>query len=65
VLFHVRYKGKDTITCNAAFAQGQEMGWFQHGSTVIMLAPAGFQLAPGLDNGTRIRMGEPLMQWSD
>ncbi len=65
VLFHVKYKGKDTIACDASFTQGQEMGWFQHGSTVIVLAPKGFALAPGLTNGTRVRMGEPLMRWAD
>jgi phosphatidylserine decarboxylase len=26
-----------------------------------VFAPRGFRLAPGIDSGTRIRMGEPLM----
>jgi len=65
VLFHVRYKGQQVMQCSATFQQGQEMGWFQHGSTVIVLAPSGFELAAELTTGTRIRMGEPLMRWSD
>lgn len=64
VLFHLKYKGAQTIACNAPFAKGQEMGWFQHGSTIIMLAPSGFALSNGLTEGSRIKMGEALMRWA-
>ena len=30
------------------FAKGQEMGWFQHGSTILVFAPSGFTLAEGI-----------------
>jgi len=63
VLFHLRYRGPQAIDCNANFVKGQEMGWFQHGSTVIVLAPNGFQLQEGLHTGSRIRMGQALMRW--
>ena len=62
VLFHMGYKGAKTIACEAAFTKGQEMGWFQHGSTVILLAPAGFTLCPGLEQGTHVRMGQALLR---
>jgi phosphatidylserine decarboxylase len=42
-------------------AKGQEMGWFEHGSTIIVLAPAGFVLAPGVEPGARRRAGQPLL----
>jgi phosphatidylserine decarboxylase len=64
VLFHLKYKGTQTIACNAPFTKGQEMGWFQHGSTVIVLAPGGFALSEGLALGSRINMGEALMRWA-
>jgi phosphatidylserine decarboxylase len=38
------------------------MGWFEHGSTIIVFAPRGFELAPGIATGSRIRVGEPLMR---
>ena len=38
------------------------MGWFEHGSTIIVFAPDGFELAPGVQDGTRIRMGQPLLR---
>ncbi len=64
VLLHLKYKGPNTIVCNAAFTKGQEMGWFQHGSTIIVLAPKGFALCDGLHDGTGIRMGQALMRWT-
>ncbi|WP_293661918.1 archaetidylserine decarboxylase [Rhodoferax sp. OV413] len=63
VLFHVKYKGPERIACSATFSRGQEMGWFQHGSTVIVLAPKGFALSEGLELGTRVRMGQALLRW--
>ncbi len=59
---HVDYRGPAEIPCDVPLAKGQELGWFEHGSTIIMFAPAGFRLAPGVDTGLRIRMGEPLMR---
>lgn len=63
VLLHMGYQGAKTIACDATFGKGQEMGWFQHGSTVIVLAPAGFALCEGLAQGTHVRMGQALLRW--
>ena len=38
------------------------MGWFQHGSTIIVFAPRGFALCDGVREGARIRVGERLMR---
>ena len=62
VLFHLKYTGPKAIDCEATFTRGQEMGWFQHGSTVIMLASSAFKLEAGLDQGSRIRMGQALLR---
>jgi phosphatidylserine decarboxylase len=62
VLFHLKYAGAQVFTCNTPFQRGQEMGWFQHGSTVIVLAPKGFALCAGLDQGTGVRLGQPLLR---
>ena len=63
VLFHLRYNGPQVIDCDAPFAKGQEMGWFQHGSTVIVLAPAGFGLCQGLVQGSQVRLGQALLRF--
>jgi phosphatidylserine decarboxylase len=65
ILLHMGYKGAKTIDCDANFTKGQEMGWFQHGSTVIVLAPAGFTMCEGLAQGTQVRMGQALLRWQD
>jgi phosphatidylserine decarboxylase len=38
------------------------MGWFEHGSTIIVLAPRGFIVSPNVQAGVVIRMGEKLMR---
>jgi phosphatidylserine decarboxylase len=63
VLLHLRYPGPNKIECDADFAKGQEMGWFQHGSTVIVLAPKGFVIQQGLREGSHVKMGQALMRW--
>jgi phosphatidylserine decarboxylase len=46
---------------DARLAKGEEMGWFEHGSTIIVLAPDGFRLCDGVTTGTRVKMGAPLL----
>ena len=61
VLLHLRWPGPTEMSCDAAVTKGQELGWFEHGSTIIVIAPPGFQLAPGLRSGMTLRVGQPLM----
>jgi phosphatidylserine decarboxylase len=58
----LRRLGRNVIPCCAQFAKGDEIGWFQHGSTIVVFAPEGFALCDQLAEGTVIRMGEPLMR---
>jgi phosphatidylserine decarboxylase len=62
VRLHLRYRGANEMPCEVACKKGEELGWFEHGSTIIVLAPAGFELTEGITNGHTIRMGEPLMR---
>jgi phosphatidylserine decarboxylase len=62
VLLHLRYRGPNVIPCDARFAKGEEMGWFQHGSTILVFAPRGFVQCENVTQGSLIRMGEPLMR---
>lgn len=61
VTLGMRYRGANTLPCAAQLDKGAEMGWFEHGSTIIVFAPAGFTLCDDIRDGARIRMGEPLM----
>jgi len=62
VLLHLRYTGPNVIYCDARYDKGDEMGWFQHGSTIIVFAPRGFMLHEKVHEGSLIRAGEPLMR---
>jgi phosphatidylserine decarboxylase len=61
VLLHLRYHGPNVMPCDAALQRGEEMGWFEHGSTIIVLAPLGLRLADGIRQGARVRMGQALL----
>jgi phosphatidylserine decarboxylase len=62
VRLHLKYRGPNLIPCNARMRRGEEMGWFEHGSTIIVLAPPGTELMPGIEEGTRLAMGQAIMR---
>lgn len=59
---HLRYRGPNRIACDATYRKGEEMGWFEHGSTIVAFAPPGVGLADGVHEQRRIRMGEALFR---
>jgi phosphatidylserine decarboxylase len=59
-----RQRGASETPCDAPHTKGQEMGWFEHGSTIIVLAPPGFALGEGIACGARVRMGQALLALS-
>jgi phosphatidylserine decarboxylase len=61
-LFSASYKGPLEISCNSTFQKGDELGWFQHGSTIIVFAPDSFRLCGAIQEGKPIKMGEALME---
>ncbi len=62
VRLHLRYRGVNQIACDAHLHKGEEMGWFEHGSTIIVFAPQGISPCERLCEGARIRMGQALMR---
>jgi len=63
-LLHLQYQGPNEINCDAVVKRGEELGWFQHGSTIIVFAPKNYRLLPSLNLGDHIRMGEALFKYS-
>jgi phosphatidylserine decarboxylase len=61
VLLNLRYRGPNEIRCDARYAKGQEMGWFEHGSTILVFVSAGLNWAEGIETGTRVKMGQTLL----
>jgi len=62
LMFHVDYTGPNEIPCAINTYKGQELGWFQHGSTILVFVPPGFKLAEGIATGQRIKMGQALLE---
>lgn len=60
LVYHLNYKGPESLDCNINYPKGKEMGWFEHGSTIIFFAPPGTQLADGLVMGSQLKMGQAL-----
>jgi phosphatidylserine decarboxylase len=54
-----------TYACDEVLAKGAEMGWFEHGSTIIVLAPTGLVVAPALQEGDHLRVGQRLLRVAD
>jgi len=62
VRLHLEYPGPNDIPCRAPFRKGQEMGWFELGSTIIVFAPRALRLDDGISEGTVVQMGQPLFR---
>ncbi|MDP1028427.1 archaetidylserine decarboxylase [Sphingomonas sp. KR1UV-12] len=56
----LREQGPAKRRCDVALARGAEMGWFEHGSTIIVFLPPAATLNPALIEGQAIRAGQAL-----
>jgi phosphatidylserine decarboxylase len=59
---HLRYRGPNRIPCTLTFAKGDEIGYFEHGSTIIMLTSRRYEFDPAVQSGRIIRMGEAILR---
>lgn len=61
----MHYQGPQVIHRRASFAKGDELGYFQHGSTIILFATPDYQFCDAIETGTRVHMGQALMTCPD
>jgi phosphatidylserine decarboxylase len=54
--------GPAVFPCDVRVRKGEELGWFEHGSTIIVLAPDHFAFCDNIKDGARIRAGQPLLR---
>jgi phosphatidylserine decarboxylase len=64
VVLNGETKGPVVFPCDVSVRKGEELGWFEHGSTIIVLAPENFEFCDNVMQSARIRAGEPLMRKS-
>ncbi|HED17813.1 MAG TPA: phosphatidylserine decarboxylase [Gammaproteobacteria bacterium] len=58
---NLQYRGPNLIRCNSQYKKGDEIGYFQHGSTIIVFATGNYSLYEGIKNNVRINMGQALL----
>ena len=56
----LREQGAGRKACDVALVRGEEMGWFEHGSTIIVFLPAEATLSLDLIEGQAIRAGHAI-----
>jgi phosphatidylserine decarboxylase len=59
---NLAFRGPNVVRCTAGYRKGDEMGWFEHGSTIVLLAPSSWSFSENVQPGTTIRVGQPLFQ---
>jgi phosphatidylserine decarboxylase len=64
VPLNLQHRGRNVIACDTPYSKGEELGRFEHGSTIIVFAPKNFSLCEQVREGIHIRVGEPLMRLS-
>ena len=55
-------RGPTVFPCGASVRKGEELGWFEHGSTIIVLAPETFEFCDNVVEFARVKAGQPLMR---
>jgi phosphatidylserine decarboxylase len=50
------------LRCQASFHKGQELGYFHHGSTIIIVASEAVLREAGVREGCHVRMGERILR---
>src|ERR1700736_3923440 len=64
VVLNAASHGPSVFPCDAGVRKGDELGWFEHGSTIIVLAPDHFEFCDNVVDSARILAGQPLMRKS-
>jgi phosphatidylserine decarboxylase len=59
---NLKYKGPNIIDCSASYKKGDEMGYFEHGSTIIVFTTDQYEIFDDINTGNRINMGQALLR---
>jgi phosphatidylserine decarboxylase len=62
IVFNAGSRGPTVVPCDVSVRKGDELGWFEHGSTIIVLAPDDFEFCDNVVESARISAGQPLMR---
>ena len=58
----LEYDGPNEIPFDRVASRGKELGYFEHGSTIVMFVGDEFELDESIEYGRIVRMGRPLFR---
>ena len=62
LVLNAQSRGPAVFPCDVGVRKGDELGWFEHGSTIIVLAPDHFEFCDNVKDSAQIRAGQPLLR---
>ena len=62
LVFNAQSRGPTVFPCDVGVRKGDELGWFEHGSTIIVLVPEHFEFCDNVVESARISAGQPLLR---
>jgi phosphatidylserine decarboxylase len=62
LLLNAGTRGPAVFPCDVSVLKGDELGWFEHGSTIIVLTPDHFEFCDNVVESATIRAGQPLLR---
>jgi phosphatidylserine decarboxylase len=62
LMLNAKTPGPAVFPCDIVVRKGCELGWFEHGSTIIVLAPDHFEFSDNVVESARILAGQPLLR---
>jgi phosphatidylserine decarboxylase len=62
IVLNAESRGPTLFPCDVGVRKGDELGWFEHGSTIIVLAPDHFEFCDNVVESGMVRAGQPLMR---
>ena len=64
IVLNAATRGPTVFPCDVSVRKGDELGWFEHGSTIIVLAPDDFEFCANVADSMQVRAGQPLLRKS-
>ena len=62
---NLSYRGPNRVSLRRRYRKGDEIGYFEHGSTIVLFATRDYRFEPSIATGMTIRMGQALMSTSE
>ena len=59
---NLAYRGPNRLPVDRRYDRGEQMGYFEHGSTIIVISDKSYDFCDDIVTGRLIRMGQALLR---